>query len=68
MDATYFAKRLDEEKARAEAATNPEARRAHLGMVRAYRKLLDDWAKVGALAPHAPQSGSNLNVLPSQLQ
>ena len=67
MDATYFAKRLDEEKARAEAATNSEARRAHLGMVRAYRKLLDDWAEAGRREALAAQSGSNLAGLPSKL-
>lgn len=68
MDAAYFAKRLDEEKVRAEAATNSEARRAHLGMVHAYRKLLDDWAQAGGRAPHVARSGSYLGDLPSQLQ
>lgn len=47
MDAAYLQARLSEEEARAARAVDPRAKTAHLGMVRAYRALLDAQTATG---------------------
>lgn len=54
MDPIYLEARLSEEAARADRAVDPRAKAAHLGMVRAYRALLDAQRAAGRRGAGAP--------------